>query len=202
MNNQSSLTGTLGVYAVNAQDIYDQHDTDLWLRQKTRVRAATAELRYITVGPARSTDVTLGVSKGMTGLGAQKAIDSNYGYSATPDVDLDFTRFNLNAKQSFTLPAQFGLVLAGAGQFSDNVLPSSEQMSFGSWRFGMGYPQGETSGDKGLGASIELNRKFSTGWPFWKPPVSCCPPLRARPSIKPMNMLPKPLLGCCTMMGC
>ncbi|MFC4275032.1 ShlB/FhaC/HecB family hemolysin secretion/activation protein [Achromobacter aloeverae] len=166
LNNQSSLTGTLGMYAVNAQDIYDQHDSDLWLRQKTRVRAATAEMRYITVGPARSTDITLGVSKGMTGLGAQKTIDSNYGYSATPDVDLDFTRFNINAKQSFTLPAQFGLVLSSAGQFSDNVLPSSEQVSFGSWRFGMGYPQGETSGDKGLGASIELNRKFPTGWQY------------------------------------
>ncbi|ALM84005.1 ShlB-type family protein [Bordetella sp. N] len=166
LNNQSSLTGTLGVYAVNAQDIYDQHDTDLWLRQKTRVRAATAEMRYITVGPTRSTDVTVGVSKGITGLGAQKTIDTNYGYSATPDLDLDFTRFNITAKQSFSLPAQFGVVLSGAGQFSDNVLPSSEQVSFGSWRFGMGYPQGETSGDKGVGAALELNRKFGTGWQY------------------------------------
>jgi hemolysin activation/secretion protein len=99
-------------------------------------------------------------------LGARKEIDSNYGYSAVPNVDLDFLRYNLNAKQSFVLPAQFGITLAAAGQFSDDVLPSSEQISFGSWRFGMGYPQGEMSGDKGLGLSAELNRRFATGWQY------------------------------------
>jgi hemolysin activation/secretion protein len=166
LNNQSSLTGSLGMYAVNAQDRYDQRGSDLWLQQDTRVRAATSELRFITVGPTRSTDVTAGVSKGFTGLGARKEIDSNYGYSAVPNVDLDFTRFNLNVKQSFVLPAQFGVTLAGAGQFTDNVLPSSEQISFGSWRFGMGYPQGEMSGDKGVGVSAELNRRFATGWQY------------------------------------
>jgi hemolysin activation/secretion protein len=166
LNNQSSLTGSLGMYAVNAQDRYDQRGSNLWLQQDTRVRAATSELRFITVGPARSTDVSLGVSKGFTGLGARKEIDSNYGYSAVPNVDLDFTRFNLNGKQSFVLPAQFGVTLAAAGQFTDNVLPSSEQISFGSWRFGMGYPQGEMSGDKGVGMSAELNRRFSTGWQY------------------------------------
>jgi hemolysin activation/secretion protein len=30
----------------------------------------------------------------------------------------------------------------------------------------MGYPQGETSGDKGVGLSAELNRKVATGWQY------------------------------------
>uniref|UniRef100_UPI0039EE26C6 ShlB/FhaC/HecB family hemolysin secretion/activation protein n=1 Tax=Bordetella sputigena TaxID=1416810 RepID=UPI0039EE26C6 len=166
LDNRQSLTGTLGVYAVNAQDRYDLRGSDLWLRQDTRVRAATAELRYITVAAARSTDIALSVSRGFDKFGADKHIDSNYGYSAVPNVDLDFTRWNLNAKQSFVLPAQFGLTLSAAGQYSDDVLPTSEQISFGSWRFGMGYPQGEQSGDKGVGASAEVNRRFVIGMPL------------------------------------
>lgn len=30
----------------------------------------------------------------------------------------------------------------------------------------MGYPQGDQSGDKGIGVSAELNRRFSTGWDY------------------------------------
>ncbi len=41
-----------------------------------------------------------------------------------PILDLDFTRYNLNAKQTFALPAQFGLTLSGAAQYSSNILPS------------------------------------------------------------------------------
>ncbi|WP_144638166.1 ShlB/FhaC/HecB family hemolysin secretion/activation protein [Bordetella genomosp. 13] len=166
LNNQRSLTGTVGVYAVNAKDRYDVRTNDRWLQQNTRVRAATAELRYIQVDPNRSTDVTASVSHGFDGLGADKSIVTNYGYSATPAVDLDFTRFNLSARQTFALPAQFGLVFAGAGQYTSDRMPTSEQVSYGSWRFGMGYPQGEQSGDKGVGVSAELNRRFNTGWQY------------------------------------
>ena len=45
-------------------------------------------------------------------------------------------------------------------------MPTSEQVSFGSWRYAMGYPQGEQSGDKGIGLSAELNRRFNTGWQY------------------------------------
>jgi len=166
LNNQRSLTGTLGVYAVNGTDRYDQRGSDAWLEQKTRVRAATAELRYIDILPARTTDVAVSVSHGFDAAGAQKSIDTNYGYSAEPDVALDFTRYNLTARQSFALPAGLGVVFAAAGQYSSNRLPTSEQVSYGSWRYAMGYPQGEQSGDKGVGASVELNRRFSLGWRY------------------------------------
>jgi len=166
LDNRRSLTGTLGLYAVNGKDRYTLRDSDRWLQQNTRVRAATAELRYIDALPTRSTDITLSVSKGFDAAGAQKSIESNYGYSATPDIDLDFTRFNLSARQSFTLPAGLGLVLAASGQYSADRLPSSEQVSYGSWRYAMGYPQGDQSGDKGLGASMELNRRVATGWRY------------------------------------
>jgi len=130
------------------------------------VRAATAEMRFIQVSETKATDVTLTVAKGFDAVGAKKDISTNYGYSATPRLDLDFTRYNLNARQTFALPHQFGLVFSGAGQYSSNILPSSEQISFGSWRFAMGYPQGEQSGDKGVGVSAEINRRFGVGWTY------------------------------------
>lgn len=166
LNNRRSLTGTLGMYATNSQDRYDQRHTDNWLREDSRVRAATAELRYLDVLPERSTDATLSVSKGFDSMGARAKVTSNYGYEATPPTDLDFTRWNLSVRQAFTLPAQFGLVLSGAGQYSSDILPTSEQVSFGSWRYGMGYPQGEISGDKGLGLSAEINRRFNIGYQY------------------------------------
>src|SRR5690606_32243385 len=49
-------------------------------------------------------------------------------------------------------------------QYSDDVLPSSAQVSYGSWRYALGYPQGEKSGDKGVGLSAEINRRVGVGW--------------------------------------
>jgi len=166
LNNTRSLTGTLGVYAANSKDRYDAKESDRWLQQDAQVRAANLEMRYIQVSEAATSDVTLAVAKGFDAAGAKKEINTNYGYSAVPILDLDFTRYNLNAKQTFALPAQFGLTLSGAAQYSSNILPSSEQVSFGSWRFAMGYPQGEQSGDKGVGVSAEVNRRFGIGWEY------------------------------------
>ncbi|TRM52928.1 ShlB/FhaC/HecB family hemolysin secretion/activation protein [Achromobacter sp. LC458] len=166
LSNTRSLTGTVGMYAANSKDRYESRNADLWLQQDARVRAANIELRYIQLSEIQTTDITASVSKGFDAAGAKKDISSNYGYSATPILDLDFARYNLNAKQTVALPAQFGLTFSGAAQYSSNILPSSEQISFGSWRYAMGYPQGEQSGDKGVGVSAEINRRFGTGWEY------------------------------------
>ena len=166
LNNRRSLTATAGVYAVDAKDRYEARANDNWLQQDVDVRAATAELRYRDVLPTRSTEIGLGVSQGFNVAGASKTVKTNYGYTGVPDVSLNFTRYNLDVRQTFSLPAQFGLVLSGAGQYSDDILPSSEQVSYGSWRYAMGYPQGEKSGDKGVGVSAEINRRFNVGWTY------------------------------------
>jgi len=166
LNNRRSLVATAGVYAVNAKDRYEARNSDRWLQQDVDVRAATAELRYRDVLPSRSTEIGLGVSQGFNAAGADKTVDTNYGYTGVPDISLNFTRYNLDVKQTFSLPAQFGLVLNAAGQYTDDILPSSEQVSYGSWRYGMGYPQGEKSGDKGVGVSAEINRRFGIGWKY------------------------------------
>ena len=166
LNNEHSLTASGGVYATQSRDIYTRDQDNAWFEQDVRVRAATAKLQYVQVTPRQSRDVSASVSRGFDVAGADKKLVSNFGFDGTPDYDLEFTRFNLEGRQTVQLPAQFGVTLAAAGQYSDDILPNTEQISFGSWRFAMGYPQGEQSGDKGFGASIELNRRFNIGHRF------------------------------------
>ncbi|CAJ50146.1 putative exported protein (partial) [Bordetella avium 197N] len=192
LNNRRSISGTLGLYASNGKDRYSQSGADNLLREDSRKRAATAEVRYLDVLQERSTDLSLGVSKGLDRVGARAKITSNYGYQATPATELDFTRWNLSLRQAFTLPKQFGLVLSGAGQYSSAILHASEQVAFGSWRFGMGYPQGEISGDKGLGLSAEINRRFSIGYQYLAAlqPYALLDYARTwynNPALKPLN---------------
>jgi len=60
------------------------------------------------------------------------------------------------------------MALSAAGQYSDNRLASSEQISFGGRFFGLGYPAGEVAGDKGWGASAEINRLFTVDFTYLK----------------------------------
>jgi len=166
LNNERSLTGEMGVYMGRARDRYDHRGSDAWLEQDVRTRVAAASLRYAEVQESQSREIKLGVAKGFDAAGAKQSITGSSGYSATPGYDLDFTRVNLDLRQTLKLPAGFGLTAAASGQYSDDVLPTSEQVSFGSWRYAMGYPQGEQSGDKGVGASLELNRRFGIGWKY------------------------------------
>lgn len=163
LNNTRSLTVSGGVYATQSRDIYNRDIDGAQFEQDVRVRAATTQLHYVETGQRQSRDISLSVSRGFDAAGARQGISSNFGFTGSPNIDLDFTRWNLEAKQSVMLPAQFGVTLSGAAQYSSDVLPNTEQISFGSWRYAMGYPQGEQSGDKGFGVSLELNRRFAIG---------------------------------------
>jgi len=164
LDNRRSLTGTLGVYAAQSRDRYQRDADDLVIKQDVRVRAATAELRYIETGEKQSRDVSLSIARGLDAMGARQSLANNRGVSLSPGYDLDFTRYNLNLKQTVALPAGFGMTVSAAGQYSDDVLPSSEQISFGGFRYAMGYPQGDQGGDKGIGASLEFNYRIPVGW--------------------------------------
>ncbi|WP_245220206.1 ShlB/FhaC/HecB family hemolysin secretion/activation protein [Pusillimonas caeni] len=164
LENQRSLTGGLGVYAGQSIDEYQRDADNAWLQHRTHVRAARASFSYRETGQSQSREVLLDVHKGFDALGAKKSRRSNYAVFEPPSYDLDFTRYVLGLKQTVKLDSGVGLVLSAIGQYSRNVLPSSEQISFGGWRYGLGYPPGELAGDKGYGVSLEVNRRFATGW--------------------------------------
>ncbi|AZG08160.1 ShlB/FhaC/HecB family hemolysin secretion/activation protein [Pigmentiphaga sp. H8] len=156
--NRESLTGTAGFYASRNNDTYSSRITGNQVTLSNHLRVLRGELTYAQATDRQSRRITAAVYKGVDGLGAEQSANSSY--------DLGFARYTLMANQNFALPHQFGLALAALGQYSSDSLPTSEQVTFGGQRFGRGYPAGELGGDKGYGASIELNRRFSVGLPY------------------------------------
>ncbi|WAL82741.1 ShlB/FhaC/HecB family hemolysin secretion/activation protein [Pandoraea sp. XJJ-1] len=170
LNNQRNLTVSGGMYGVNSRDRYEVPNSPNNINSQTNVRAAQVQLAYNEVTEKQTRSATLGVFKGFTGMGASQS------YTTQPagvaqilgPYDLGFWRFTLDGKQGLVLPWEFGVVVAAGAQYSANTLPTSEQATFGGQRFGLGYPAGEIAGDRGWGASIELNRMFRTDFRFLK----------------------------------
>ncbi|WP_286797344.1 POTRA domain-containing protein [Pandoraea sp. 64-18] len=170
LNNQRNLTVSGGMYGVNSRDRYEVPNSPNNINSQTNVRAAQVQLSYNEVTEKQTRNATLGVFKGFTGMGASQS------YTTQPagvaqilgPYDLGFWRFTLDGKQGLVLPWEFGVVVAAGAQYSANTLPTSEQATFGGQRFGLGYPAGEIAGDRGWGASIELNRMFRTDFRFLK----------------------------------
>ncbi|MFA7681004.1 MAG: POTRA domain-containing protein [Pigmentiphaga sp.] len=160
LSNQQRLAGTLGIYGLNSRDRYTGRQTGLSIGSDTTLRVAKAELSYSRSQQRWTQRWTGFAHAGIDGLGAKQ---STRGLS---ESDLDFYRLGLSTQHSVLLPQQFGLSLSALLQYSPHQLASAEQVTFGSQRFGLGYPAGELGGDKGWGLSAELNRKLfiSTGW--------------------------------------
>ncbi|VVE02369.1 ShlB/FhaC/HecB family hemolysin secretion/activation protein [Pandoraea anhela] len=170
LNNQRSLTVSGGMYGVNSRDRYEVPNSPNNINSRTNVRAGQVQLAYNEVTEKQTRSATLGVFKGFNGMGASQS------YTTQPagiqqilgPYDLAFWRFNLDAKQGVVLPWEFAVIVSAGAQYSGNTLPTSEQATFGGQRFGLGYPAGEIAGDKGWGASIELNRMFRTDFRYLK----------------------------------
>src|SRR5690606_319630 len=127
----------------------------------TDLRVLSGELQYRSASSKQSRSAQLAVHKGLDSLGAKQRLDSAFDPNARLNTRLDFWRTTLNARQNFNLSDNVGLSLHASGQYSPHILPSTEQVSYGAWRHGFGYPAGEAAGDKGIGLTAELNTRFS-----------------------------------------
>jgi len=163
LNNAHELKGSIGLYASRTRDDYSRDADNARLEQDANLRVAHADLKYTEVGTTQSREISLGVYKGLSSMGASQHLTTNYGVTGSPGYDLDFIRYNAAIKQTFKLPAGLGLTISTAGQYSKDVLPSTEEVAFGGWRYALGYPQGEAGGDKGYGLSLELNKRIPIG---------------------------------------
>lgn len=152
LNNTQSLTLTGGVYGNNSFERFTQRGTGARADISTDTRVVSAEANYMENRPTVSRTATLGLYKGVDAAGARL---QNSG------ADLDFFRTRLTLTQANALPAAFGVVLSGTFQYSNDSLPSTEQISFGGRFFGAGYRAGDLAGDKGWGLSIEINKRIA-----------------------------------------
>lgn len=166
LNNNTTLKGTAGLYATKSYDEYDRSADDAKLEQDSNIRVLHAGLDYTNKTERQSREIKVSIHRGLDAMGASQKITSNYGVSGSPGFDLDFTRYNANVVQAFSLPWKLGVKFSADGQYSKDIVPTPEQVSYGGWRYGLGYPQGELGGDKGFGLSMELNRSIPTGWKY------------------------------------
>lgn len=74
----------------------------------------------------------------------------------------DFTtlRLNLTRLQRLDTAGTWSLWTEAMGQYATTVLPDAERFALGTASIGRGYAPGNTTGDSGLGARLELRRQM------------------------------------------
>ncbi len=167
LSNQRSLVGTVSAYGTHDEDRYTNTLNGAIVGLKSNVRVLQTQIDYADASDGMSRKASLSISKAFDILGASKSAYTNVpGVVQQSGVDLDFTKFGGSFTQSNQWPLGLGTTFSIAGQYSHDSLPTSEQITFGGPRFGLGYQPGEAAGDSGWGASVELNRAFALGYTY------------------------------------
>jgi hemolysin activation/secretion protein len=167
LSNTRSLIGTVIAYATHNEDRFNNRITGAALGLRSHVRVAQLQADYTQVQTGQVRKGSVGVAKAFDILGASQAGDSNIpGTTIVNPASITFVRVKASASQTNEWPLGIGTAVATTGQYSANSLPTSEQISFGAQRFAQGYQPGETSGDSGWSASVEVNRAIPLGMKY------------------------------------
>jgi hemolysin activation/secretion protein len=164
LTNSKRLNLTVGVYASTQDDRYRNIDTGAMISLRSSVRVLNAELSWLKSAEKRTTQFSFAVAHGFDGLGASSRATTNLNVPlavALPDVA--FTRYTMNLAWSEQWAHKFGTVIRATGQYSNDALPSTEQINFGGPSFAYAYDPGDAAGDSGWAASLEVNRAFVSG---------------------------------------
>ncbi|MBV8250497.1 MAG: ShlB/FhaC/HecB family hemolysin secretion/activation protein [Comamonas sp.] len=169
LSNSTQLSTTAGIYAINYSKEYLYRTggyAGLSQMQEEDVRTLYGQVAWSSANARTARSASLLLAHGLDSMGARKSEDLLYQgqYYRNPQADaakLDFTRLAFDYAQRHRLASNFGAAFALGGQYSPDILPTPEKISFGSTRFGRGYQAGEFSGDSGLGASVEGNYQFA-----------------------------------------
>ncbi|HTV86691.1 MAG TPA: POTRA domain-containing protein [Dyella sp.] len=161
LDNHTNLTATGGMYATDLDETYSNTITGARLIQKDDLRVLDAKMDYVWSGDKSAQKIDLEIAHGVNGLGANASVVTQIGgLTQVSPADATFTRYDATFIQSNIWPHRLGTVFNVTGQYSNNTLPSTEQISFGGPRYGLAYDPGETAGDSGWGASMELNQHY------------------------------------------
>jgi hemolysin activation/secretion protein len=162
LSNSERLNLTLGTYASRQSDEYRNVDTGVKLALQSSVRVLNAEISWLKVYGKRTRQLSFAVFHGFDAFGAySRAVTNVSGQLAVAMPDVKFTRYTMNVALADPWPHGFGTVFRTQGQYSDNALPSTEQINFGGPSFAYAYDPGDAAGDSGWAASGELNRGFT-----------------------------------------
>lgn len=162
LSNTTQLSTTAGLYAINYSR--ELADSQASLLRDEKVRTLYAQMAWASFGKTTTRSASVLLAHGLDSLGAYKNLDLYYRQGFLQKYEnpakLDFTRITADYAQRHRFANKMGAAFAVGGQYSADILPVPEKISFGSTRFGRGYQAGEFSGDSGMGASAELNYQF------------------------------------------
>ncbi|MBI1625861.1 ShlB/FhaC/HecB family hemolysin secretion/activation protein [Comamonas suwonensis] len=169
LSNTTQLSTTAGLYAINYSR--ELADSQASLLREEKVRTLYAQMAWASFGQNTARSASVLLAHGLDSMGAYKNTDLLVGsqiYQLTNPAKLDFTRVSADYAQRHRFANKMGAAFAVGGQYSKDILPTPEKISFGSTRFGRGYQAGEFSGDSGMGASAELNYQLPINQPWIK----------------------------------
>lgn len=164
LKRSESLYLSSGIYGVNNTDSYTTPSQSL--TDQVHVRAVYAQAAYSIHTDVRARNLSLRLAQGMDALGAGASRITTSGTGSVNPASLDFTRVLLDASQRNVWGQGWGTAMAFTTQYSPDILPNSEKLSFGSTRFARGYNAGDASGDSGWGIGLEGNRSFPVKLPY------------------------------------
>lgn len=164
LTNSKRLNLTMSMYASTQDDRYRNVDTGAMISLRSSVRVLNAELSWLKAAEKRTEQFSFAVAHGFDSFGASSRVSTNLGGSlAVAMPDIDFTRYTMNLAWSEQWAHKIGTVIRATGQYSNNALPSTEQINFGGPSFAYAYDPGDAAGDSGWAASLEVNRAFVSG---------------------------------------
>ena len=100
-------------------------------------------------------DASVKLSQGIGLLGASSKGDDKL---SRDFGDPNYTKIEASHTRTHALPKNMAVQTKISGQYSNDALLASEEFGFGGSEFGRGYDPSELSGDKGIAASIELQK--------------------------------------------
>lgn len=162
LSSSQQLSTTAGLYAIDYHR--ELSDSQAALQRQDKVRTLYAQMAWSAFDPNTTRSASVMLAHGLDSLGAEKSsvlYAGGYVIELDNPAKLNFTRLTVDYAQRHRFANKLGASFAIGGQYSGDVLPIPEKISFGSTRFGRGYQPGEFSGDSGLGASAELNYQFT-----------------------------------------
>ncbi|QRY78490.1 ShlB/FhaC/HecB family hemolysin secretion/activation protein [Pseudomonas sp. PDNC002] len=139
-------------YTVNDTSRYDLVYPNIPYRieQTSKLRVVGVETIVQQFAEKRVRAGSVAVYQGLNGMGAE----------APEPIKKNFTRLLGYGAQQDQFGSNWQGVVSAAFQWTDDVLPDSEQVTYGGGNFGRGYPDDQATGDKGWGASYEVNYSF------------------------------------------
>lgn len=162
LSQSTALLATAGLYGLNYQRSFTERTSGAQILTEERVRALYAQLNWVSVQPRTVRNAAITLTHGINGLGAGTERSTNLGVQLAPNpAKTTFWRLALDAGVRHSWANGAGVAFSAGGQYSPDILPVAERVSFGSSRFGRGYQAGEATGDSGLGAAVELNYSWA-----------------------------------------